>query len=291
MKPTRNKDVENTERKSNIFVNKKARKFYIQINGITLISLVITIIILLILAGVTISVILGDNGLIIKAQQTSDEEKQKQEKSQIEVNQLEAKLASSDSDTIEISKTELNALINNIVDKKIEENNQTTNNKIDESTKNLREAIEQKIINSKLEQYPVGSIYISTSSTNPSEFIGGTWESYGEGRTLVGIDTSQTEFATVNQTGGNKSFNNAHTHPLSSNGYARIGTNGSNIYYQWKTIEQWTANWSMAGSANNVTSTATMNGGSVLGGKTDSAGSDQSLLQPYIVTYMWKRVS
>ena len=35
--------------------------------------------------------------------------------------------------------------------------------------------------------YPVGSIYISVSSTDPSELFGGTWESFGMGRTLVGV--------------------------------------------------------------------------------------------------------
>ncbi len=35
--------------------------------------------------------------------------------------------------------------------------------------------------------YPVGSIYISVSSTNPSELFGGTWISLGEGRTLLGV--------------------------------------------------------------------------------------------------------
>ena len=56
--------------------------------------------------------------------------------------------------------------------------------------------------------YPVGSIYISTSLSTPAQVgsaIGGTWESYGKGQTLVGIDTSQTEFSTVGKTGGNKS--------------------------------------------------------------------------------------
>lgn len=38
-------------------------------NGITLVALVITIIVLLILAGVTISLTLGENGLITRAQQ------------------------------------------------------------------------------------------------------------------------------------------------------------------------------------------------------------------------------
>ena len=37
-------------------------------NGITIISLVVTIIVLLILAGVTISMLFGDNGIITMAQ-------------------------------------------------------------------------------------------------------------------------------------------------------------------------------------------------------------------------------
>ena len=37
--------------------------------GITLVSLVITIIVLLILAGVTISLVVGNNGIIQKAQE------------------------------------------------------------------------------------------------------------------------------------------------------------------------------------------------------------------------------
>ena len=38
--------------------------------GITLIALVITIIILLVLAGITISTLMGENGLIARVQQT-----------------------------------------------------------------------------------------------------------------------------------------------------------------------------------------------------------------------------
>ena len=40
--------------------------------GITLIALVITIIVLLILAGVTISMVLGDDGIIAQAQDAGD---------------------------------------------------------------------------------------------------------------------------------------------------------------------------------------------------------------------------
>lgn len=34
-----------------------------------------------------------------------------------------------------------------------------------------------------LQMYPVGAIYISTSSVNPSTYLGGTWDSFGQGRT------------------------------------------------------------------------------------------------------------
>lgn len=51
--------------------------------------------------------------------------------------------------------------------------------------------------------HPVGSIYISTSSTNPGNFLGGTWVAWGTGRFPIGIDpNNKTWFATSEKTGG-----------------------------------------------------------------------------------------
>ena len=52
--------------------------------------------------------------------------------------------------------------------------------------------------------YPIGSIYMTVNNTNPKTLFGGTWENIAKGRTLVGVDTSQTEFNTVKKTGGSK---------------------------------------------------------------------------------------
>ena len=71
--------------------------------------------------------------------------------------------------------------------------------------------------------YPVGSIYISVSNKNPSNIFGGTWVSFGEGRTLVGIDSSDNDFKTVEKTGGSKAKTiavenlPAHTHGVNIN--------------------------------------------------------------------------
>ena len=52
--------------------------------------------------------------------------------------------------------------------------------------------------------YPVGAIFQSTNSSNPATFMGGTWERFGNGRVLVGVDESDADFNTATKTGGSK---------------------------------------------------------------------------------------
>jgi microcystin-dependent protein len=52
--------------------------------------------------------------------------------------------------------------------------------------------------------YPVGCIYMSVVDTDPATLFGGTWESWGNGRVPVGVDANETEFETVEKTGGEK---------------------------------------------------------------------------------------
>ena len=65
--------------------------------------------------------------------------------------------------------------------------------------------------------YPVGAIYMSVSSTNPGTLFGGTWTAWGSGKVPVGINASDSDFDTVEETGGAKT----HSHGLSS-GYAKV---------------------------------------------------------------------
>ncbi len=69
--------------------NKKAtRKTYSKQAGITLIALVITIVVLLILAGVSISTIFNDNGIIKKAQEAQNKMEQAKENDLTAINEL-----------------------------------------------------------------------------------------------------------------------------------------------------------------------------------------------------------
>lgn len=70
--------------------------------------------------------------------------------------------------------------------------------------------------------FPVGTVYTSVTNVNPSKYFGGTWEAFAQGRTLVGVNTSDTDFNTVKKTGGNK----IHNHTQGATG-AASGNTGS----------------------------------------------------------------
>ena len=52
--------------------------------------------------------------------------------------------------------------------------------------------------------FPVGSIYMSISSTNPSAYFGGVWEQIAKGKTIVGLDPNDSDFSYAGKTGGEK---------------------------------------------------------------------------------------
>lgn len=50
--------------------------------------------------------------------------------------------------------------------------------------------------------HPVGAIYMSVNPTNPGSLFGGTWVAWGAGKVPVGVNTADTNFNTVEKTGG-----------------------------------------------------------------------------------------
>ena len=152
-----------------------------------------------------------------------------------------------------------------------------TNGTVTMNTTTLREFIKEEINAEKLKTYPVGSIYITTTDTNPSTFIGGTWEQIQD-RFLIGAGNTYS----ANATGGNVN----HTHTLQS-AYADFILTGATAYENYVTVpsRQYSLKWALP---NNQQSTTDNSPYAIpIKGNTDSS----SNIPPYLAVYMWKRVS
>ena len=135
--------------------------------------------------------------------------------------------------------------------------------------------------------YPVGSMYVNfTDDTNPATLLGfGTWTAVA-GRFIAGYDGTQTDFNASEKTGGDTT----HTHPLSDNGAAAIRISSSSPHIKHRRVSgiaSWDSNWSITTSFSINNTSSSESTGAALRGNTD----DGSSLPPYIVGYVWKRVS
>jgi hypothetical protein len=169
--------------------------------------------------------------------------------------------------------------------------------------------------------YPVGSIYINaTSSSNPATLLGfGTWEAFGAGRVMVGLNASDADFDTAEETGGAKTVTPSATISGTVGGtslteaqmpkhhHAMLGPNsidsvpnGENtnvgMSYSGGTDDDPVFRYntySVGGNAaSGSTGTGTSNGDSHTHSFTGSVtGSATSVVQPYIVVRMWKRTA
>ncbi len=118
--------------------------------------------------------------------------------------------------------------------------------------------------------YPVGIVLTFGVSTNPNTLFGfGTWTAIA-GKVIVGIDATQTEFDTLDETGGAKTHTlteaemPAHTHSYVDNGNTTAGSDPG--------------------------SGATQAARSATTGSTGGGGAHNNL-QPYIVKYVWQRTA
>lgn len=126
-----------------------------------------------------------------------------------------------------------------------------------------------------LAAHPVGDIYLSVNPTNPGTLYGGTWVAWGSGRVPVGVNTSDTDFKTVEKTGGAKTHTLTvqeipnHAHDLNAVNEGVDNPNGG-YHPGWTFNKQYTAQ---------VMSAST------------GGGRAHNNLQPYITCYMWKRTA
>ena len=133
------------------------------------------------------------------------------------------------------------------------------------------------------ELYPVGSIFISVSSTNPGNFLG---EKTGGSKTkTLATGNLPSHTHSIPQLTGTTSTNGAHTHNL---GYrSGVSQDGPMWWSDPGTVDAWGSGMGMQ-SAGNHSHTVTTNASTT--GATGS-GSAFSVMNPYITVYMWKRTA
>jgi hypothetical protein len=162
-----------------------------------------------------------------------------------------------------------------------------------------------------LDVYPVGSIYLSVSPTSPATLFGGTWVSFGAGRVLVGLDEKDSEFDTAEETGGAKTVQASaqafsgnvlanHQHAAKTAGTpvgtigtisatataaSKVGTSTANVAANAHTHPAPTfTGAAMAAHQHDAISAGTPSG-------TNTPGAATSVIQPYVVCYMFKRTA
>lgn len=167
--------------------------------------------------------------------------------------------------------------------------------------------------------FPVGSVFIGVVSTSPATLLGyGTWSAFGAGRVLIGIDSGDANFDTVLETGGAKTVAAAGTvsaptvddHASHTHTYTQVPNHVHASSTLFRSATTGTATTQIA-TALDATSTATTlfktdnpDGGVATGttagpsatlthtvGTPTFTGSATSVVQPYIVVYMWQRTA
>ena len=136
------------------------------------------------------------------------------------------------------------------------------------------------IENIMLANYPVGSIYLSVDSANPSTKFGGTWVAWGQGRVPIGVNETDSDFNAVEKTGGEK----AHTLTVSEMP-AHGHTMDSAVSTQASIVSTDTGLYQGSGAIT-FTAIGTVNETNEIGN-----GTAHNNLQPYITCYMWKRTA
>ena len=144
-----------------------------------------------------------------------------------------------------------------------------------------------------LASHPIGSLFETTVSTNPGTLYGGTWAAWGGGRVPVGVNTADSDFNTVEKTGGKKT--ERHEFKIGYKGYygTTVGSDDNMIQaYKYSTSSYGTYAYEGSTQAGvNAGIQAAANTMEVAQASSTGDTSATSIVQPYITCYIWKRTT
>lgn len=152
----------------------------------------------------------------------------------------------------------------------------------------VKEVIREVVYES---DYPVGSVKITLTNTNPSTYLPGTWSRIAEGKTLFGYDPTDDDFNDLDTNNGAKTVTletrhmPAHTHSVTGGAHSHTYSHAnSGTFKEDGDATQHTDISSY--STRNTSSTAHTHTVSSVGG-----GQAHNNLPPYMVCYIWARIA
>lgn len=180
-----------------------------------------------------------------------------------------------------------------------------------------------RIIPPAVNNWPVGSIFLSVDPANPATLLGGgTWVRWGQGRVPIGVDETDADYDVVEETGGSKTHRlkvnempshqhtiNDHSHGMSHGHTAGSGGAGyafpkypptRNVAKGPSPLEAVaglpeTMDHSHGISVNNFNGNTAGSGAltsnAAGGGDAVNGGLAHPIVQPFITCYMWKRTA
>lgn len=166
-----------------------------------------------------------------------------------------------------------------------------TDTKFTTTKEELTSLINTTIDNTINSIYPIGSVYISLTETNPGTYLKGIWEQFGQGRTLIGEGTGDDGNNTMNFTAGSTGGNYEHNHTY--------GIKLNDYYSNISNLNLRNSDGSWQGGVNDgrlnayVNSVCQENNKEVNSQtyKIEANTSNSRTMHPYITVYFWKRVN
>ena len=157
-----------------------------------------------------------------------------------------------------------------------------TDTKFTTTKEELTSLINTTIDNTINSIYPIGSVCISLTETNPGTYLKGIWEQFGQGRTLIGVGTGND--GTDSQTFSAGSVGGEYKHKLIVDEMPDHNhTRGTMVSAMEK-----------SGYGLKINGDGFLDRAMIAGqGETGDKGGDASHnnVQPYITVYFWKRVN
>lgn len=165
-----------------------------------------------------------------------------------------------------------------------------TDTKFTATKEELTSLINTTIDNTINSIYPIGSVYINLTGTNPGTYLKGSWEQFGRGRTLIGEGTGDDGSNTMNFTAGSigGKYEHNHTYGIKLNDHyssiANLNLRNSDGSWQGGVLD---------GRRDGYVNSGCQEGNKEVNSQTykiEVNTSNSKTMHPYIIVYFWKRV-